>query len=270
MKILKPDNSEILSIVIMKNNKIIAETQQTEILYSQYSIMKSLVALVIGKLLDNQKLTLKTTVGQVLNTGNAPISSVSLEKLLSMQSGMQEKLLFADRNTCADYVKACCEMPLKNKQEFLYSNACAYLAGRMAEEQEKISLQDLIINYIFKPLDIKNYHFEYDTQGHVFGASGLKLKTEDLAKIGQGILNNKICSVQWQRNFSSTHAISNEGKSYGYFFWILSDGFYMSGKWGQRCFMLPEYQAVIAINSNMQTQDSINNYMIQELLPLCY
>lgn len=268
MKLLKPDNPEILSVVVMKNNKIIAQTQQTEMLYPQYSIMKSLVVLVIGNLLENQKLTLETTVGEVLNTGNTSISGVSLEKLLSMQSGMQEKLLFADRNTCADYEKACCKMPLKNKQEFLYSNACAYLAGRMAEEQTGIFLQDQIINNIFKPLHIINYDFEYDTKGHVFGASGLKLKTEDLAKIGQGILEYKICSAQWQKNFGSTHAISNEGKPYGYFFWILEHGFYMSGKWGQRCFIFPEYHAVIAINSNMQKQDSINHYMTCELLPL--
>ncbi|MDE6708671.1 MAG: serine hydrolase, partial [Oscillospiraceae bacterium] len=151
MKLLKPDNPEILSVVVMKENKIIAQTQQTEILYPQYSIMKSLVALVIGNLLENQKLTLETTVGEVLNTGNVPISNISLEKLLSMQSGMQEKLLFADRTTCKDYIKACCEMNVKNKQEFLYNNACAYLAGRMAETQEKISLESQIINMLFKP-----------------------------------------------------------------------------------------------------------------------
>ena len=268
MKLLKPDNPEILSVVVMKENKIIAQTQQTEILYPQYSIMKSLVALVIGNLLENQKLTLETTVGEVLNTGNVPISNISLEKLLSMQSGMQEKLLFADRTTCKDYIKACCEMNVKNKQEFLYSNACAYLAGRIAETQEKISLESQIISMLFKPLNLKNYEFEYDTEGRVFGASGLKLKTEDLAKIGRGILEHKICSAKWQKNFSSTHAISNDGKPYGYFFWILENGFYMSGKWGQRCFMFPEYQAVIAINSNMQKQDIINYYMTCELLPL--
>ena len=208
MKLLKPENPEILSAVVMKNGEIIAETAQTGILYPQYSIMKSLVALVIGRLCAEGQLTPRTTVGQVLHTGSAAISSISLDALMSMTSGIEQKLLFADRNDCPDYLKACCavsvESPEKHKRlRFRYNNACAYLAGRMAETQGCTSLGTQIVDTIFKPLGITDYELEYDPQGHVFGASGLKLRTEDLARIGHGMMTGKICSASWRRTCTS-------------------------------------------------------------------
>ncbi|MDE5884137.1 MAG: beta-lactamase family protein [Oscillospiraceae bacterium] len=273
MKMLIPENPEILSAVVMKNGEIIAATEQTDKLYPQYSIMKSLVALVIGRLCAEGQLTPRTTVGQVLHTGSAAISNISLDALMSMTSGIEQKLLFADRDDCPDYLKACCEASVEipengEKPGFCYNNACAYLAGRMAETQEDTSLETQIMDYIFKPLGITEYAFEYDPQGHVFGASGLQLSTADLAKLGYGIMTGKICSSPWLRACTRPRSADSKGMPYGYFFWVLSNGFYMSGKWGQRCFVLPDYQAVIAVNSNMQGKDTVNSYIIRQLLPL--
>ena len=277
MKLLTPENPEILSAVVMKNGEIIAETEQTDKLYPQYSIMKSLVALVIGRLCAEGQLTPQTTVGEVLHTGNAEISGISLNALLSMTSGIKQKLLFADRNSCPDYLKACCaasmESPEKRKRlRFRYNNACAYLAGRMAETQGGTSLETQIVDTIFKPLGITDYELEYDPQGHVFGASGLKLRTEDLARIGHGMMTGKICSASWRRTCTSPKFFDASKICYGYFFWVLPGirlkGFYMKGKWGQRCFVLPDYQAVSAVNSNMQGEDTIDSYVSRQLLPV--
>jgi len=274
MKILTPENPEILSAVVMKNGEIIAETEQTGKLYPQYSIMKSLVCLLIGRLCAEGQLTPKTRVGQILHVGSAPISKITLDELMTMRSGMAAKLLFEDRHTCPDYLEACCKMPLnqleegEEEHEFLYNNACAYLAGRMVEEEDGTSLEKQIVNYIFKPLNITEYEFEYDPQGHVFGASGLKLKTEDLAKLGQGIMEHKVCSTPWLKAATKARVNTPERVPYGYFFWVLSDTFYMSGKWGQRCFILPGYNGVIAVNSDMQGRDTVNSYIIRQLLPL--
>ncbi|MDE7120954.1 MAG: serine hydrolase, partial [Oscillospiraceae bacterium] len=219
------------------------------------------------------QLTPRTTVGQVLHTGSAAISNISLDALMSMTSGIEQKLLFADRDDCPDYLKACCEASVEipensEKPGFCYNNACAYLAGRMAETQDDTSLETQIVDYILKPLGITDYELEYDPQGHVFGASGLQLSTADLAKIGHGIMTGKICSAPWLKACTRPRSADSKGMPYGYFFWVLSNGFYMSGKWGQRCFVLPDYQAVIAVNSNMQGKDTVNSYIIRQLLPL--
>ncbi len=274
MKILTPENPEILSAVVMKDGEIIAETEQTGELYPQYSIMKSLICLLIGRLCAEGQLTPKTKIGQLLHIGASPISGITLDALMTMRSGLEHKLLFDDRHSCPDYLAACCQMNVIKPEEdeeipFLYNNACAYLAGRMVEEEDGRPLDQQIANYIFKPLGITEYEFEYDPQGHVFGASGLKLKTEDLAKLGQGIMTNKICSKPWLKAATKPRVMTPERIPYGYFFWVLAnDNFYMSGKWGQKCFVLPQYHAVIAVNSNMQEKDTSNNYIIRQLLPL--
>lgn len=275
MQIMKPENPEILSAIVMQNGEIIAGTEQTDQLYPQYSIMKSVISLLVGRLCDEGRLTLQTEVGQILHTGTAEISGLTLEDLLTMRSGIDYRLLFEDRKKADNYLEACCQAnitPLDKDQEqhgFFYNNACAYLAGRMVEEKAGIPLDQQIIEYLFKPLGIAQYAFEYDPQGHVFGASGLKLTTEDLAKFGYGIMTNQICSETWLKAAVQPRVMTSDRLAYGYFFWVLAEGeFYMSGKWGQKCFILPQYHAVIALNSHMQRQDSSHLYMIQELLPL--
>ncbi|MBE6876703.1 MAG: beta-lactamase family protein [Ruminococcus sp.] len=275
MKILTPENPEVLSAVVMKDGEIIAETEQNGQLYPQYSIMKSLISLLVGRLCGEGQLTPKTKVSQLLHTGSASISSLTLDELMTMRSGINYRLLFDDRKNYSDYLEACCQAavtPLAEGQEqhmYFYNNACAYLAGRMVEAEEGAPLDKQIGEYLFQPLGITEYEFEYDPQGHVFGASGLKLKTEDLARLGYGIMTNKICSKGWLNAAVKPRVMTPERVPYGYFFWVLADGnFYMSGKWGQKCFVLPQYHAVIAVNSNMQGRDSSNSYIIRKLLPL--
>ena len=275
MKILTPENPEVLSAVIMKDGEIIARTEEDGVLYPQYSIMKSLISLLIGRLCGEGQLTPKTKVRQLLHTGAAAISDLTLDDLMTMRSGINYRLLFDDRKNYEDYLKVCCEAavtPLGEGQEhqtFFYNNVCAYLAGRMAEAEDGDPLDKQIINYLFSPLGITEYEFEYDPQGHVFGASGLKLKTEDVAKLGWGMMTNKICSKGWLNAATKPRVATPERIPYGYFFWVLADGnFYMSGKWGQKCFVLPQYHAVIAVNSDMKGKDSSNSYIIRKLLPI--
>lgn len=275
MHILTPENPEILSAVVMKNGKIIAETEQTNQLYPQYSIMKSLISLLIGRLCGEGQLTPRTRVGQILHTGAASISDLTLDALMTMRSGIDDRLLFADRQNCPDYLQACCQAdvsPLEEGQEyhqFFYNNACAYLAGRMAEEADGTSLENQLVSYLFRPSGITDYALEYDPQGHVFGASGLQLRTEDLAKLGYHIMINTICSPQWLKAAVQPRVMTSERIAYGYFFWVLSENhFYMSGKQGQRCFVLPQYDAVIAVNSAMPGRDTVNSYIIRQLIPL--
>ena len=94
MKILTPENPEILSAVVMKDGEIIAETEQTGELYPQYSIMKSLICLLIGRLCAEGQLTPKTKIGQLLHIGASPISGITLDALMTMRSGLEHKLLF--------------------------------------------------------------------------------------------------------------------------------------------------------------------------------
>lgn len=267
MRLLKTEHPGVLSAVVMKNGELITETTQTDQLYPQYSITKSLVSLVIGILIAEGKISLESTVGEFLPVpADAPLSGITLKALLSMKSGLNEELLFADRRDCPDYLAACLAQKI-GEQHFFYNNASAYLAGRMAEAAMDVPLSDLIVSRIFTPLGIKEYAFETDPEGHFFGASGLLLNTRDLAKLGNSMLYSELYPEDWLRTALMPHAVNSEGKCYGYYFWLHPDYYYMSGKWGQRCMVIPKLNAVIAVNSEMKEDNTVSAFIRNELMP---
>lgn len=262
---LNTQHPGIRSVVIMKNGKIIAEIPQKDVLLPQYSITKSMTSLAVGMLIAEGKLSLKSTVGDFFSV-KAPLSGVTLEALLSMRSGLNNSLLFGDRQGLPDYLAACAALEV-GERRFFYNNANAYLAGRMAEEAAGEPLSDLIVRCFFTPLGITEYAFEVDPQGHFFGASGLMLKTRDLAKIGNALLTDALQLSGWLQLALMPHAMSDEGKCYGYFFWMHPDYYYMSGKWGQRCAVIPKLNAVVAVNADMQEHDTVNTFIRDEIMP---
>ena len=266
---LNLQDPKIKAVVVMQNGEILTETECSGELFPQYSITKSLVSLAVGMLLEEGRLTLETTVGALLDTpAEAPLSAVTLSELLTMRSGLKSKLLFADRRTCPDYLAACLAQEVGEKTAH-YNNADAYLAGRMAETALGEPLEDLIVSRIFTPLGITRYDFEHDPQGQFFGASGLMLSTRDLAKLGEAVRTGELFPQSYliQATRTQTHI---DGEGYGYFFWTEPEGFHMSGKWGQKCFVLPKERAVVCINADDPGNCAVMPFFRNTLLPELY
>ena len=246
----------VLAAAVWQDGECLAATAGTDVPRPQYSITKSLLMLTIGILCDEQRLRLHDTVGALLGTPqDAPLSRVTLEQLLTMRSGLTQKILFADRRGCPDYLEACLGTPV-GMSVFRYNNADAYLAGRMAEAAAGEPLDGFITRRILTPLGITAHALEYDPQGRFFGASGLVLTLDDLAKLGQAVLDASVCSRMWLQTAMAAHTPTDDGRSYGYFLWTDGVSAYMSGKWGQKCVILPERRAVIVLNSEMPENDT--------------
>ena len=260
MYTILPDDLRIRAACVMQDGECIAATADIDTVYPQYSITKSLVSLVIGMLCSEGKLRLQQTVGELLGTpADAPLSRIPLEALLTMRSGIRDKLLFADRRDCPDYLAACLAQEI-TAPRFQYNNADAYLAGRMAEAAADEPLAEWIVRRIFRPLGIEHFRFESDPQGHFFAASGLQITTRDLAKLGQSVLDAGLYSRAWLQTATALHTCSDDGRGYGYLFWADGESCYMSGKWGQKCVILPAYRAVIAVNSEMPDNEHSLQY----------
>ena len=261
---------EIKAAVIWKRGEILAESEHSGELYPQYSITKSVLALAIGMLLAEGKLSMTSTVGELLGTPKtALLSDVSLDSLMTMRSGIAAECLFADRHERDNYLEACLAQNIVPAR-FQYNNADAYLAGRMAEAAAGEALGDFIARRIFSPLGIVRYAFETDPQGHFFGASGLQLSTMDLAKLGVSVLSGELYPSAFLRDATRPHTVSKQGKGYGLFFWLHPDYWYMSGKWGQRCVMLPHSRAVIAVNADDPENRIVPDYIRGTLMAIVH
>lgn len=82
----------------------------------------------------------------------------------------------------------------------------------------------------------------------------------DLSRIGLLLCNggtfegNRIVSEDYVKRATSVQQMNREG-GYGYFFWKYADGFSISGKWKQKCYVLPKQKKIITFLSDI-TDDS--------------
>ena len=100
----------------------------------------------------------------------------------------------------------------------------------------------------------------------------MKLTVNELSRIGLMLSNEgkyekqQILSPAYVKNATSVQQMNREG-GYGFFFWKYRNGFSMNGKWGQKCYVLPDQQMIITFLSNMEERsDLIRTCMEKHLL----
>jgi len=128
---------------------------------------------------------------------------------------------------------------------------------------------DYLTPRLFKPLGIKGVDWETNPQGINTGGWGLRIKSEDMAKLGQLYLQKgkwdgkKILTEEWveeatslkiQQNPDMTQAkrdSSNDGaQGYCYQFWRARHNSYMAnGAFGQFILVMPEKDAVVVLTA---------------------
>ena len=140
---------------------------------------------------------------------------------------------------------------------------------------------DFLTDRIFKPLNIVGADWQRDPKGISVGGYGLRVKTEDIAKLGQLYLQKgkwegeQILSEVWINEATKKQTESNEGDSdwsqgYGYQFWRCKPepGFYRGdGAFGQYCIVIPQKNTVIAITSESKDMGASMDLVWEHILP---
>ncbi|HWT75230.1 MAG TPA: serine hydrolase [Mobilitalea sp.] len=163
---------------------------------------------------------------------------------------------------------------LSDTPVFDYSNVPAYLVGVAVEKAVGEHLIKYLNTRLFQPLGIENPEYMNCPSGHFYGASGMCLTVNELSRLGQlylqnGQYNNKhIISEKWVKEATAIHQMNREG-GYGYYLWKYKDGFRISGKWGQRCYVFPKQQLMITYLADIEEGPDVAALtMEQEILPL--
>jgi hypothetical protein len=148
---------------------------------------------------------------------------------------------------------------------------------------QKVSGQTLdtyLATRLFEPLGITQHPWGLSPEGIALGDGGLAITTESLAKFGQlylqkGLWNGRrILSEKWIEQATSRQSStggdpdSNWDAGYGYQFWRNKTiGYRADGALGQFCFVLPEYDVVLAITSGTSDTKGVMNIVWETLLP---
>ncbi len=171
---------------------------------------------------------------------------------------------------------------------FAYNQLATYAVARIVEQHAGTRLLDYLRPRLFEPLGIEEAAWMH-LDGHDLGFSGLHVRTESIAKLGQLVLQGgrwgarQIVPARWvteatrlqQRNDPPEFAIEGEGPSdppewqlgYGFQFWMGRHGFRGDGAYGQLCLVWPQEDVVVAITACTTSMDVELDLAYRHLLP---
>jgi CubicO group peptidase (beta-lactamase class C family) len=196
---------------------------------------------------------------------------ITVEHLLTMTSGLkpaEADLGASALLTSRNWIKTCLSLPLAARpgERFIYSSANAHLLSVILTYVSSMSALEFANRFLFEPLGIRGVHWEADSHSFTNGASNLFLSTSDLARIGYLILKDgywngePIVAESWIHASLTSRRTRNQWFYFGYC-WYISEEDYQgrkvriysaSGIGGQRIFILPDFNLVIAASSRME------------------
>jgi CubicO group peptidase (beta-lactamase class C family) len=152
-----------------------------------YSVSKGVCALAVGIAIDENLISLATTVSDSLPSMSfgEGVSSVTLEHLLTMSSGIDFRWFADEPAPWADLAQEMLRRPSRGAGSvFQYSDASTYVAMRMLGTAVG-DVRDWLVPRLFEPLGIENPQWHRCPLGEILGGSGLHLRTAELARIGR-------------------------------------------------------------------------------------
>lgn len=254
--------------------------------HTLYSLSKSFTSTAIGFLVNEGKLKVDDRVisffkDELPETVSANLANMRVKHLLTMNTGHAVDTLGIMREAGDSWTRTFLAQPVPHEPgtHFLYNTGATYLLGVILHRVTGQKLDAYLKPRLFEPLDIKGFDWELSPEGLNTAGYGLRIKTEDIARFGQmylqkGHWNKKqLVPESWIEEATASQTTSNEGdgdwsQGYGYQFWRCKPGFYRGdGAFGQYCVVMPQHDAVIAVNSESSDMQKSMTIMWEHLLP---
>ncbi|WP_193105115.1 serine hydrolase [Brachybacterium sp. FME24] len=255
-----------------------------------YSCSKTVTALAVGiaageGLLDIEDLLVDHLPAPSGGYGRG-MDRVRLRHLITMTSG-SPILGFLDEQRDHEDLTALIlgtDLVAAPGERWEYSNGSIFLLSRVIGERTGQSMRDWLMPRLFEPLGIMNPQWHTTRDGHSWGATGLHLKSGQLARIGRLLLQRgehegrQLVPATWidamhaDAAWVATGDVEPESVHYGYGVWQCTpEGAWRAdGAYGQLIIVLPAQQAVLTITSHLEGRGmaEIARAVWQELLPL--
>ncbi|MGN8068039.1 serine hydrolase domain-containing protein [Mucilaginibacter sp. 22184] len=288
---------EFHSFMFLRHGKMIAQgwwdPYQSTLRHSLYSCSKSFTSTAIGFAVSEKRLSVNDKVvsffaGSLPDTIPPYLATLTVKDLLTMSVGQAIDPTFAIVSKEDNWVKAFLALPIAHKpgSQFLYNSMATFMLSAIIQKVTGQKEVDYLKPRLFDPLGIKGMDWEINRQGINTGGWGLRVKTEDLAKLGQlylqmGVWNEKqLLPKEWVEEATtfkidqapgvaqSKRDSSDWMQGYCYQFWrCRHNAFRADGAFGQYIIVMPEQDAVIAITSETSDMQGELNLVWKYLLP---
>lgn len=280
------------SLMVLRHGSVIAEgwwtpyTEQQQ--HMMFSVSKTVTATAIGIAQDEGLLSVDDPILSFFPSYATPevshnVRDVRVRHLLAMATGHDVDTMEIMRaQPTEDWVKVFFDVEIMHPpgEHFLYNSGASFVLSALIMSRTGQSPREYLRTRLFEPLGIALPPWETNPRGIPYGASGLRLTTEDLAKIGQLYLQGgiwegrRILSEAWVADASAKH-VSNGvdpdddwSQGYGYQIWRSKhDSYRFDGRYGQFSFVLPHQDAVVAITAGVLDSRAITETLWEFLLP---
>ena len=238
-------------VLVLRNGHVLCQAawggQDLRAVKYTFSACKSVVSLAVGLLADDGNLSLDEQVADIFDGEGSlkrRLRGMTVEDLLTMRSGA----LFteAEALTETDWVRRFLSAGPKGEPgtEFAYNSLNTYMLSAIVRRVTGKSLSDFLRERLFTPMGITDFHWETCPRGIEKGGWGLYIKPEDLAKLGQLVMDGglwqgeRLLSRDYIAAATTAHAKTPEeigDFDYGYQIWVgrREDTFLFNGMLGQ-------------------------------------
>lgn len=278
---------DITSIAVIKDGELLIEeyfnSANRKTLHDTRSVGKSFTSTLMGIAIqngyiknENQTLNNFYELKQFANYSSQK-DSIKLRDLLTMSSafngsdvdsespGNEEKMYPTE-----DWVKFTLNLPIDsskiNGKQWDYFTAGVILLGDILDKSVPYGLETFAANNLLKPLNIKDYQWQYTPKKVVNTAGSLQMTTLDYAKIGELYKSNGVWKGQqilpksWiEKTFTKQLRIpSRDQEFYGFLFWNKTynvysknyETFYCAGNGGNKIFIFKDLALTVVITAN--------------------
>ena len=299
------DSMDIHSVMIVKDGNVIYSHWQSEgvdsVPHVLHSVSKTFTATAVGLAIADGKMALTDKVidyfpDKLPAEVSDNLKAMTVRDLLTMSCGHDVEPSWRG-DPDQDWVTIFLAQPVVHKPGsfYLYNSLGTYMLSAIVQQVTGEKVVDYLTPRLFEPLHIDKPKWEESPQGINCGGWGLYLKTDDLAKMGQLLLQKgewngkQLIPAEWVAEMSKkqvesinpgmrieeaeakgmTKETSDWMQGYGYQMWRCRPGcFRADGARGQYIIVVPDKNAVIAITSNVEDLQGELNLVWNRILPV--
>ena len=246
-----------------------------------YSVSKTVTGSAVGIAIGEGRFGLHDRVAALIDPDrpvDPRIAEITVHHLLSMSTGHSADPDWYDGEDPVDhFFIAVPQEPVGSRHA--YNNLASWMLGELVRRRTGEPLMDYLRPRLFEPLGIEP-SWETDEQGRELGFTGLHVTTTELARLGelyrlggawQGrqLIPAEYVAQAGRRQIPTNPADDRDWTTgYGYQVWISREGYRLDGAFGQFCLVLPEREAVIALNSaQAPTSQPLLDLVFEHLAP---
>lgn len=266
---------EIHSMVVLKDGKKIYERYDTghnaNERHVMWSASKTFTAVGVGFAVQDSLLNVNDKVISFFRDDELPadrsewLCNMTVDNLLTMSSGLGADGIKEVRSlTWQHPAREVLAIPMAFEpgSRYKYNSMNTYLLSEIVQRTTGMKLSDYLNKKLFRPLGICNWEWEESADGTTVGGWGLFTTTENLAKLGQFLLDKgewkgqRLLNAGWIESMTKPHIYQSAdiggdwNSGYGYQVWICThDAYRVDGAHGQFSIVIPDKNAVIAVNA---------------------